>query len=407
MTLPALSLAGIFAIAIVAFLAPIAANLVPHLRIPAVVLEITAGVVIGPAGLGWVRVDMPINVLSVFGLAFLLFLAGLEVDLERFRGRLLWKVLQAFALSFVLALAVGLVLGRLALVRSPLFIAIVLAATALGIVTPVLQDAGEADSDFGQLVIAAASVADLGTVILLSLFFSGEAKSIGAKLVLLAEFALLAVVVTAVIVGFGRVPGISKLLRRLQDTTAQIRVRGAFTLLAAFALLAQNLGLEVILGAFTAGAVLRLVDRDQTITHPHFREKLEAVGFGIFIPVFFVVSGMQINLRALFANAETLLLVPAFLVALLLVRGIPALLYTSLIGRQRVLPAAFLQATSLSFIVAASQIGLGLGIVTETTVAALIAAGVLSVLIFPTIALPAMRTAAPSADLSARDMESS
>jgi Kef-type K+ transport system membrane component KefB len=111
--------------------------------------------------------------------------------------------------------------------------------------------------------------------------------------------------------------------------------------------------------------------------------------------VFFVVSGMQINVRALFANAATLLLVPAFLVALLLVRGIPAFHYTSLIGRRRVLPAAFLQATSLSFIVAASQIGLGLGFVKEATVAALIATGVLSVLIFPTIALPAARTGKP------------
>jgi Kef-type K+ transport system membrane component KefB len=304
-------------------------------------------------------------------------------------------VLQAFALSLVLALAVGIVFSRLELVRSPLFIAIVLAATALGIITPLLKDVGESDSTFGQLLITAASVADFGTVILLSLFFSQEATGVGAKLILLGEFALLVGIVTAVIVRFGRESGISKVLLRLQDTTAQIRVRGAYLLLAAFVLLAQDLGLEVILGAFTAGAVLRLVDRDELMTHPHFREKLEAVGFGIFIPVFFVASGMQINLRALFAHTASLLLVPALLLALLVVRGVPAFLYTSLIGRQRVLPAAFLQATSLSFIVAACQIGQGLGIVTVTTAAALIAAGVLSVLIFPTIALPAMRTAMP------------
>ena len=128
----------------------------------------------------------------------------------------------------------------------------------------------------------------------------------------------------------------SALLQRLQDTTAQIRVRGAFLLLIAFVAMARRLGLEVVFGAFTAGAILKLVDQDEMLTHPNFRLKLEAAGFGFFIPIFFVASGITFNLPALFASASTLVLVPLFLVALLLVRGLPALLYRPLIGGRRV-----------------------------------------------------------------------
>src|SRR6059036_2774713 len=133
--------------------------------------------------------------------------------------------------------------------------------------------------------------------------------------------------------------GLSRVLLRLQDTTAQIRVRAAFVLLIGFAALAQNVGLETILGAFAAGAMLSLIDRDEAMTHPQFRLKLEAAGFGIFIPVFFVTSGLRFDTNALFSSASTVARIPLFLLALLLVRGVPALLYTSLIGRGRALIA--------------------------------------------------------------------
>src|SRR5204862_338958 len=130
------------------------------------------------------------------------------------------------------------------------------------------------------------------------------------------------------------------------DTTAQIRVRGAFVLLIGFVAIAENVGLETILGAFAAGALLSLIDRDQTMTHPQFRLKLEAAGFGIFIPVFFVTTGIRFDLNALFSSVSTVARIPLFLLALLLVRGLPALLYSSLIGRRKALIAGLLQATS-------------------------------------------------------------
>ena len=389
--MPNVSFSGLLIVAVVAFAAPLLLGLTPARRLPAIVLEIVAGIIIGPSVLGWVRVDLPISILSVLGLAFLLFLAGLEVELERLRGRLLVFVGSGFLLSFGLALLVGYGLYLAGQVESPLLIAIILVATGLGIVIPVLKDAGESASDFGQLVIAGAMFAEFGSIILLTLFFSREATSTATKLVLLGGFALLAAGFAFVILRLERSKRIAAVLLRLQDTTAQIRVRGAFMLLVAFVALASVLGLETILGAFVAGVILRLIDGDQMMTHPQFRLKLEAIGFGVFIPVFFVTSGILFDLPALFSSPATLLRVPVFLVALLLVRGVPALLYRPLVGSRRSIVAGLLQATSLSFIVAASQIGLELGLITKATGAALIAAGLLSVLIFPLLALTILR----------------
>ena len=386
-----IDLSGLVVVCAIAFTAPLVLGLAPGLRLPAVVLEIIAGIAVGPSGLGWVELDQTLEVLSLVGLAFLLFLAGLEIDFDRLRGRQLGLTGAGFALSFVLALIVAFVLQAAGQVDTPLLVAIILVATSLGVVVPVLKDAGRASSMLGQLVIAAASIADFGAVILLSLFFSREATSTPAKLVLLGGFALVALALFVVIVGAERSRRLSNVLLRLQDTTAQIRVRGAFLLLVGFVALAEQLGLEVILGAFLAGAVLSLVDRDRAMTHPAFRTKLEAVGFGVFIPVFFVTSGIVFDLDALFESAATVALVPIFLAALLIVRGVPALLYRPVLGRRETTVAGLLQATSLPFIVAASMIGIELGLLDKATGAALVAAGLLSVLLFPLLALTILR----------------
>jgi Kef-type K+ transport system membrane component KefB len=386
-----LDFSGLVIVAAAAFTAPLVLGLMPALRLPAVVLELVAGIAIGPSGLGWVELDQPIEVLSLVGLAFLLFLAGLEIEFERLRGRLVGIAGLGFALSFGLAVLVALTLDVLGQVETPLLVAIILVATSLGVVVPVLKDANASSSQLGQLVIAAASIADFGAVILLSLFFSREATSTTTKLVLLDGFLLVVGAFALALAGAERSMRLSDVLVRLQDTTAQIRVRGAFLLLAGFVALAESLGLEVILGAFLAGAVLSLVDRDRMMTHPVFRTKLEAVGYGVFIPVFFVASGIQFDLDALFGSTSTVARVPLFLAALLLVRGLPALLYRPAVGGKNTLVAALLQATSLPFIVAASMIGIELDLLDEATGAGLIAAGLLSVLLFPLLALTILR----------------
>jgi Kef-type K+ transport system membrane component KefB len=376
----------------VAFLAPLLLGLFPRVRLPSVVLEIVAGIVIGPSVLGLVEVDESVEVIALIGLAFVLFLAGLEIEFHKLRGQVLRLTGLGFALSFGIALLVSFGLKAGGLVDTPLLVAIILCATSLGVLVPVLKDAGEISSTFGQLIIAAASIADFGAIILLSIFFSGEGGT-GSTLVLLGSVFALAAVVFIVTRGAERSMRIRDDLVRLQDTTAQIRVRGAFLLFVAFAAVAEQLGLEVILGAFIAGAIVSLVDRDEVMTHPDFRRKLEAVGFGVFIPAFFVTSGVRFDLDALTSSTSNLLMVPIFLAALLAARGLPALVYRRALDGRHTAVAALMQATSLPFIVAATAIGLDLGLIDAAGSAALIGAGLLSVLLFPLAGLVALRNA--------------
>jgi Kef-type K+ transport system membrane component KefB len=394
--MPAVHFTNLLIVVAVGLLAPLVLGFFPRVRLPAIVLEILLGVVIGPSGLGWVEPDLPVSILALVGLAFLLFLAGLEFDIERLRGRVLSLAAAGFAVSFAIAIVLGLGLSAGGFVKSPLFAAIVLAATSLGVIVPALEDSGNVSSSFGQLVVAGSSFAEFGSIILLSLFFSGEhATSTAASLILLGGFGLVVLLVGLAIVGAERSMSFTPVLLRLQDTTAQIRVRAAFVLLVGFTALADKVGLETILGAFAAGALLVLIDRDQALTHPQFRVKLEAVGFGVFIPIFFVTSGVRFDLDALFAGTSTVARVPLFLLAIYLARGLPALVYTPLLGFRRSLVAGVWQSTSLPFIVAATQIGLGLSVVSRANAAGLIAAGLLSVIISPTLGLLLLRRDEP------------
>src|ERR1700759_2890288 len=377
-------------------LAPLALGFFPRVRLPAIVLEIVLGIVIGPSGLGWVKPDAPVSILALVGLAFLLFLSGLEIDVERLRGRIVKLTVLGFVVSFAIAIGIGIGLRSGGFVKSALFVAIVLVATSLGVIFPVLKDSGTTSSSLGELVIAAASIPDFGSIILLSLFFSGKSStSTAGRLILLGIFALAVVLAGVAIASAERSGSLSRGLQRLQDTTAQIRVRAAFLLLIGFTALAESVGLETILGAFAAGALLSLLDRDETTTHPQFRLKLEAVGFGVFIPIFFVASGVRFDLNALFSSGSTVARVPLFLLAIYLARGLPAFVYVRLLGRSKSAIAGILQSTSLPFIVAATQIGIQLGVVSRASAAALVAAGLLSVVISPALGLVLLRRDRP------------
>jgi Kef-type K+ transport system membrane component KefB len=383
---------GLLIVVAVAFAAPFLLGLTPRLRLPSVVFEIVAGIIIGPSVLGWVEVDETISVLALMGLAILLFLAGLEIDFGRLRGRLLGLALLGWGLSFVIAVVVSQLLKAAGLVETPLLVAIILCATSLGVIIPVLKDVGELTSKFGQLVLAAASIADFGAVILLSFFFSGEGGP-GSTAILLSVFVVLLAVTFFVVRGAERSRRVEDDLLRLQDSSAQIRVRAAMVLMIAFVALAEALGLEVILGSFAAGALLALLDRDRRMTHANFRVKLEAIGFGLFIPVFFVTSGIRFDLQALLDDPSNLAMVPIFLAALLAVRGLPAIAYRGFVGGRRASIAGVLQATSLPFIVAATAIGQELNLMDAAEASALIAAGLLSVLIFPISGLTLLKRA--------------
>src|SRR5215208_1702619 len=386
-----ISLTGVLIVAAIAFMVPLVLGLAPTLHLPLVVLEIEAGIVIGPAVLRLVEVDVPLQVMALLGLAFLLLLAGLEIDLDRLRGARLRSAAIGFVVSLAVALGIGLGLYAAGLIEAPLLVAIILSSTSLGIVIPVLADTGQASTTLGQLVIAGSSIADFGAVILLSLFFSGDSSSVGATLLLIGAFVVLVIATGVALAEVEHSSRLSSALVRLQDSSAQIRVRGAFLLLIGLVVVAQLFGLEVILGAFFAGAVLKLLDRDEMMTHTGFHTKLQAVGFGVFIPFFFVTSGIQLDVRALFAGGAALALVPVFLLALLLARGLPAALYRPMVGDRSSLAAGLLQATSLPFIVAATGIGMELGILSPAVGAAMVVAGLLSVVLFPLSALTILR----------------
>jgi Kef-type K+ transport system membrane component KefB len=382
-----ISFGNLLAVAAIAVAAPLVVGLWPRLRVPAVVLEILAGIAVGPSALGWVEPDERVTVLALVGLAFLLFLAGLEIDVAGLRGRRGRTAALGWTGSLAIGLAVGFVFHAGGFVRNPLLLAVALSATSLGLVVPALKDAGGTDTELGQTVIAGATVADFGAILLLSLLFSGMEGGTASRVVLFGGFAAVAALLAVAIGRLGRLCRLDAVVVALQDTTAEIRVRFAVLLLVAFVALAERVGIETILGAFVAGAVLGLVDRD-TMTHPHFRTKLDAVGYGFVIPVFFVTSGLRFDLDALTSSGSTALRVPLFLAALLAVRGIPAFVTNrDTLGVAGARAVALLHATSLPFLVTAAAIGVEVGAISQANAAALVAAGLVSVVVFPPLAL--------------------
>lgn len=377
------NLLGVLAIAVIA---PLALGLAPRLKIPAVVLEIVLGVVVGPSVLGWLEVDLSVQIVALLGLAMLLFLAGLEVDIRALGGRLLPLAAAGYLISLLIGWAAGLSLSAADWVQDPLLLAVTVSATSLGLVVAVLKDAGRVDSPLGQTTIAASSLADFAAVLLLSLLFSADGKGTGSQLLLFVLFAGIVAVVGIASATTARNMRLAGVLVRLQDTTAEIRVRAAMVLLIAFAVVAERLGLESILGAFLAGAAVGVLDRDGS-THPLFRVKLDAIGYGFLIPVFFVASGMRLDVSGLVESPGQLLRLPVFVAVLLLARGVPALLYLRRLGRSGSVAAGLLQATSLPFIVAATQIGTLTGRMNADTATGLVCAGLVSVLVFPAAAL--------------------
>jgi Kef-type K+ transport system membrane component KefB len=387
------SLAVVMAVAFVARLGP---GLLPRVRVPGVVLEIVLGIVVGPSVLGWARADDAVRVVATVGMAFLLFLAGLELDVDQLRGATLRAVTVGFVASVALAIGVGQLLAAVGLVHDPLLVSVTLVATSLGLVIPVVKEAGRADGAFGRLVVGGASFGDFGAIIALSLLFSRDGGRTSTRLVLLGVFVVSVGLVAVAVTRSTRSMRISQVLVKLQDTTAQIRVRAAVVLLLALVVLAQHTGLETILAAFVAGALVGVVDRDTMRTHPLLRVKLDAVGYGFLIPVFFVTSGVRFDLKALVHHPSALARVPLYALALVVVRGLPALANRAQLGRREVIAAGLLQATSLPFIVTATTIGVEIGALTTSDGAALVAAGLVSALVFPIVALGLLQERTPA-----------
>ncbi len=395
--MPAITYSGMLIIAVVAVAVPVALALVPRLPVPGAVLEVIAGILIGPSLLGWVHVNAPIQVLSDLGLGMLLFLAGLEIDVESLRGPLGRLAGWAFGGSVLLGLACGLALSLAGTGAEPVFLAVVLTSTSAGLLLPLLKDAGQERTPFGQLVMTAAALAEVATIMMLSLLFSATSKTSADRLASLAMFLALLAAIGLALDQVRNLTFLDRMLDRLEDRSAQLRVRAALTLALAFAVLASRFGFASILGAFAAGLLVRTIDLTGRAPHPQFQTKLEGIGFGFLVPVFFITTGVQFDARALVSNPTAIAGIPLFLAALLAVRGVPALAYARRFGKRRAGVAGLMQATSLTFVIVATQIGTASGQISQTTGAALLAAGLLSAALFPAAALKLLSAEAPGA----------
>ena len=379
---------GLLDLAIVSLLAalsPLVAGLLSRLRVPQVVILIVGGVLIGPEVLGWANPDNIVLVSDV-GLGFLFLLAGYELELGLFRERAGRLAITSWLVTTLIAIAVTGALAAVGFVHAFVPIAIGLTTTALGTLLPILRDNQMLEGRFGGFIMAAGAVGEFLPIVAIAIFLGANGAFLGLiSLVVIAGAALL----------FSFVPRlvhprrITSIIAAGEHATTQTTLRWTIFLLFALLVIAGNFGLDVVLGAFLAGVVLR---RWAPLDVHALEAKLDAVGYGFFIPVFFVASGMSLDLRSI-AEAPQRLIV--FLLLLLVVRGVPALLFyrRDLPVRGRI-QMMLLTATALPLLVALAHIGLDAGTMLPENAAALVGAGVLSVILFPAMAVGLHRSGA-------------
>jgi Kef-type K+ transport system membrane component KefB len=350
------------------------------LVVPVVVLELLAGVIIGPQVLG-LQPDGFVTFFADLGLGLLFFFAGYEIDLHRISGEPLRLALFGWAISLALAYTIGGVLAATGIVLSLLYTGSALATTAIGTLIPILSDSGELKTRFGTYLLGAGAVGEFGPILLLTLFLStGNFAKQGA--ILLAFIALAVGVAVFAVRSAGRtIP----LFERTLETSSQLAVRWIVVLVFALALLAHHLGLDLLLGGFAAGIITRQVFKTREI--PAFDSKLTAVAFGVFVPFFFIVSGMKLDVAAL-SSLGAIVKMFVFFVLFFVVRGVPALiLYRRVLDPPARRALALMSSTQLPLVLAITALAIDSHHMRPSTAAALVGAAVLSTIVYPVLGL--------------------
>ncbi|HET6989654.1 MAG TPA: cation:proton antiporter [Kribbella sp.] len=384
-------LTSLFVVALVAAITPVVVGLLGRFRIPQVVVLILGGVVVGPQVLDLANPDS-IELLANVGLGFLFLLAGYELDLAVFRQRAGKLALIGWLVTVVLAIGVVAGLAALGAVRAFVPVALGLTTTALGTLLPILRDNNMLRGSFGSYVLAAGAVGEFLPVVAIAIFLGSHGRFVG--LISLVAMGLLGLLLSFV-PRLGRGGRIARILTEGEHETSQTTLRWTVALLLLLLVVANDFGLDVVLGAFVAGVVLR---RWAPAHVEGLNHKLDAVSYGFFIPIFFVSSGMGLDLRSILEAPARLFL---FFFLLLVVRGLPTLVvYRSALPRPRRLELVFVVSTALPLLVALSEIGLRTGEMLPENAAALVGAGVLSVLVYPTIAVAIDRRLARTRDES-------
>ena len=376
------------AVALVAALAPLVVAVLPGPRIPQVVILLLGGVLIGPHVLGLAETSS-IRLLANIGLGFLFLLAGYELDPQLLRQRPGELAILGWVISAVVAVGVAGALTAAGYIRDYVPVGLALTTTALGTLLPILRDNDMLGGQFGRCVLAAGAVGELFPILIIAVFLTKRGHFIA-----LASVALVGVLAIALSAApwLARSSAVQRIIREGQDSTGQTMLRWAVVLLFILLAFASRFGLDVVLGALLAGIVLRVWTRRLNMDIVSLEHKFDAVGYGIFIPIFFVSSGMSLDLKAISRDPLRLLV---FFLMLLIVRGLPSLLVyrRALPARQRV-EMTFITATTLPLLIALADIGQQDGVMLPATAAALVGAGVLSVLVYPLIAVRLHRSAA-------------
>ena len=380
-------LEDLVAVALVAALAPLVVAALPGPRIPQVVIFLLGGVLIGPHVLGLAETSN-IQLLANIGLGFLFLLAGYELDPRLLRQRPGQLAIGGWLISAVIAVGVTAGLAAAGYIKDYVPVGLALTTTALGTLLPILRDNDMLAGQFGRYVYAAGAVGELFPILIIAVFLTQR-----GHLVALASVALVGVLAIALSAApwLARSSAVQRVIREGQDATGQTTLRWAVVLLFLLLAIASRFGLDVVLGAMLAGMVLRAWTRRMDMDTTSLDRKFDAVGYGIFIPIFFISSGMTLDLKAISQDPLRLLV---FFLLLLIVRGLPSLLVyrRALAPRQRV-EMTFITATTLPLLIALAEIGEQDGIMLPATAAALVGAGVLSVLVYPQIAVGLHRSA--------------
>jgi Kef-type K+ transport system membrane component KefB len=371
-----------FVIVVVAALAAITVAVVPpRLAPPVVVVELLIGILVGPEVLDLAKTDHFIDFFSNLGLGMLFFFAGYEIDFERIKGRPLKLGAWGWLLSVGLAYGIGGVLAAAGVIVSYLYTGSAMATTAIGTLIPILRDNGELKTEFGTYLLAAGGVGEFGPILLVTLVLS-TAHPLHEAAILIAFIVLaLAMALVSVRLAWRGWPA----LERTFESSSQLAVRITVVLVFGLVLLAGKLGLDVLIGGFVAGMIVRLALKGHELAV--FESKLTAVGFGFFVPFFFITSGIEFDLAAL-GSALAIAKLAMFFCLFLIVRGTPAmLLYRGVLGARDRAALAFYSATELPLVVAITTIATQTGHMRTSTAAGLVGAAMLSTLVFPFVGL--------------------
>lgn len=370
-----------------AFVVPFLLSRLP--KLPVVVGEIVFGVIVGPSLLGWVTEGPILSFMSDIGLAFLMFLAGMEIEFDLiFGGRkqkkngpnILLSSLGIYGLTVGLSVLGALLVRNIGITGDMWLMVFVLSATSLGVLLPILKERGLLTTPFGQIIFLTAMLADFITVILLTVHLIVLDKGFDLEIFSLGLLFLLFLIFYQIGPNFIRRPVVAKLIDRLSSATVQIKVRGAIAILMGFVVMAEFVDAELILGAFLAGMIISLMRRpeDDSLVH-----NLEAFGFGFFIPVFFIMVGVDLDIQSLLSSPELLVALPSFLGIALAIKLIPMLLVKRHFGWRELFAGGFLLNTHLSLEVAVAVIGLRAGLFDQATSTTVIVFAILTVLLMP------------------------